>query len=161
MPTSTGGARSVALLYADATASRDVTRIEDAIRASHTAARVQTARVGLAALTAFETALPDRALALAASADAVLVAVGEHHAATSAAIVGLREELGFVRRFAESELARMWLTERGTRGCFVVGRLPAGLTAVALALEFVFGDGVAAETLRAQALAEFAVPVPA
>lgn len=141
--------RRVALLYADVVAEGTLSRIVEAVQSARDAVHVGVGRIGRAAMAAHGVALPDRALQSAATADAVIVAVGEQHAETSAAIVGLRERLGFTRRYAEGELARMWLQERGTRGCFLVGKLPAGLSAVALALEYALGDVDAADALRA------------
>jgi hypothetical protein len=140
--------RRVALLYADETAQAAVPRIKAAVQSARDVVHVVVGRIGAAALAAHGVPLPGRALQAAASADAALVAIGEPHGTTAAAVVGLREELGFTRRFAENELARMWLSESGLRGCFTVGLLPAGLAAVALALEYVLGDPEAADALR-------------
>jgi hypothetical protein len=140
--------RRVALLYGDDTAQAAVPRIKAAVQTARDVVHVVVGRIGAAALAAHGVPLPGRALHAAASADAVLVAISEPHASTAAAVVGLREELGFTRRFAENELARMWLSESGLRGCFTVGLLPAGLAAVALALEYVLGDPAAADALR-------------
>ncbi|BDE04970.1 hypothetical protein WPS_02460 [Vulcanimicrobium alpinum] len=107
-----------------------------------------THRIGALALAAHGAVLPDRALQAAASADAVLVAIGAQHRETTAALAAIREQLGFTRRPADAGGARMWLNAAGTRGCFIVGTLPAGLTAVALALEYAFGDRDGANALR-------------
>jgi hypothetical protein len=140
--------RRVALLYADEGAQAALPRIKAAVQSARDVVHVVVGRIGAAALAAHGVPLPGRALHAAASADAVLVAIGEPHASTAAAVVGLREQLGFTRRFAENELARMWLSESGLRGCFTVGLLPAGFAAVALALEYVLGDPEAADALR-------------
>jgi hypothetical protein len=140
--------RRVALLYADEGARAALPRIKAAVQSARDVVHVVVERIGAAALAAHGVPLPGRTLHAAASADAVLIAIGEPHASTSAAAVGLREELGFTRRFAENELARMWLSESGLRGCFTVGLLPAGLAAVALAHEYVLLDVEAADALR-------------
>lgn len=138
----------VALLIADDAASACASRIVDALRSGRDRVQIVTHRIGALALAAHGAVLPDRALQAAASADAVLVAIGAQHRGTAAALASICEQLGFTRG-VEGDAARMWLNAAGTRGCFLVDALPSGFAAVALALEHAFGDRDGANALRA------------
>jgi hypothetical protein len=87
-------------------------------------------------------------VAAALWSEVVLFVAPTRDARTNAALIALRERSGFTERFHEPEFARVWFTPNGRRSLFVLGKLPGGFAALALALEVGCRDPDGARRLR-------------
>jgi hypothetical protein len=141
----------VTLLPADRTALADETAFRTALERFAPYVRVRSVAISEAAKILGGALVSLRAIEAASYSDAVFVLAPEKSTTTQAALITLREEAGFTRRELEPEpeFARRWRSSAGKRDLYLVGALPGGYAALALAFEHTFHDRSARAALSA------------